>query len=238
MKNTRRSLKERYTIFIASIIFIIIAIQAVVQYDLDQQTEDAKLINIAGRQRTLSQRIAKLMMYIEKDVDQVGAPNPERHQIDTLRKAVNEWKSVHHFLSDRAEAGQDSPMVDSLLQVSGKYIETIAAVCEVVFDKPDATNVYAATKEIASTEIFFLLTMERTVNQYQREAEDKLSTLKRIELILSGVALVVIILEFIFFFLPTLNKLRNNNAKLSKRESSPMSTPSWRASPGTLRKSS
>ncbi|HMJ68814.1 MAG TPA: PAS domain S-box protein [Cyclobacteriaceae bacterium] len=216
MKNTRRSLKERYTIFIASIIFIIIAIQAVVQYDLDQQTEDAKLINIAGRQRTLSQRIAKLMMYIEKDVDQVGAPNPERHQIDTLRKAVNEWKSVHHFLSDRAEAGQDSPMVDSLLQVSGKYIETIAAVCEVVFDKPDATNVYAATKEIASTEIFFLLTMERTVNQYQREAEDKLSTLKRIELILSGVALVVIILEFIFFFLPTLNKLRNNNAKLSK----------------------
>jgi PAS domain S-box-containing protein len=216
MKNTRRTLKERYSIFIASIIIIIIATQAVVQYDIDQQTEDAKLINMAGRQRMLSQRIAKLMLYIENGVDKWGAPNPELHQVDTLRKALNEWKNIHQLLSDRAQAGKDSPMVDSLLNVSGTYLQAVTAACEGVIANPDSTNVKAATEKIASTEIFFLLTMDRTVNQYQHEAEEKLSTLKYIELILSGGALVVIILEFIFFFLPTLNKLRGNNAKLSK----------------------
>jgi PAS domain S-box-containing protein len=120
------------------------------------------------------------------------------------------------MLLERAEAGKDSPTIDSLLMASGKYLETIAVSAETVIDKPDSINVKAAVEKIGKTEIFFLLTMERTVNQYQREAEDKLNTLKRIELILAGVALVVIVLEFMFFFLPILTKLRNNNAKLSK----------------------
>jgi nitrate/nitrite-specific signal transduction histidine kinase len=184
MKNTRRTLKERYSIFIASIVIIIIATQVFVQYDIGQQTEDARLINLAGRQRMLSQRIAKLILYVENGVDQWGAPNPEWHQIDSLRKTVSEWRNVHHLLLQRAEDGKDSPTIDSLLKVNSKYLETIASSVDVVIDKPDSANVKAAVEKIGNTEIFFLLTMERTVNQYQREAEDKLSTLKRIELIM------------------------------------------------------
>src|ERR1043165_2121235 len=89
MKTTRRSLKERYIIFIGSIVVIIIATQAVVQYDLDQQNEDAKLINLAGRQRMLSQRISKLVLYIENDIEVMGKINPDLHQLDTLQKIVN-----------------------------------------------------------------------------------------------------------------------------------------------------
>jgi PAS domain S-box-containing protein len=216
MKNSRRTLKERYSIFIASIIIIIIATQAVVQYDINQQTEDAKFINIAGRQRMLGQRIAKLMLYIDKGVERWGTPNPEWHQLDSLQKTVNQWRDVHQMLSERAAAGKDSPLIDSLLKVNGKYLETIAASCQSVIDKPDSTTVKAAVENIANTEIYFLLAMDQTVNQYQREAEDKLNTLSWIEIILAAVALVIILLEFIFFFLPMLNKLRNNNAKLSK----------------------
>jgi PAS domain S-box-containing protein len=214
MKNTRRTLKERYTIFIASIIIIILATQAVVQYDIGQQTQDAKFINLAGRQRMQSQRIAKLVLYIENGVDQWGQPNTQWHQIDTLKKIVHEWTSVHDMLLARAAAGEDSPLIDSLLKVNTRYMETIVVACQNVIDKPDSTNVKAAVEKIANAEIFFLLNMDRTVNEYQHEAEDKLSTLKSVELILAAVALAVIVLEFALFFRPTLDKLRSNNSKL------------------------
>jgi PAS domain S-box-containing protein len=216
MKNTRRTLKERYSIFIGSIVIIIIATQAVVQYDLDQQNEDARLINVAGRQRMLSQRIAKLVLYIENGVDKWGKPNPEWHQLDSLSKTVNELETVHSMLVERSQAGKDSPTIDSLLRVSGKYLAEISATCRQVIQNPDSAHVKPAINQIASSEIIFLLTMDRTVNQYQKEAEDKLATLKKIELILAGGALVLILLEFIFFFRPALTKMRNNNIMLSK----------------------
>ena len=216
MKNTRRTLKERYSIFIASIVIIILATQAVVQYDLGQQNEDARLINVAGRQRMLSQRISKLVLYIENGVELSGAPNPAWHQIDTLKKIVNEWETVHNMLLERTTTGNNSVVIDSLLKVNTSYLQPIITVCRAVINKPDRETVAAAVEKIASSEIYFLLTMDRTVNQYQHEAENKLRTIKVIELILAGVALGVIVLEFAFFFLPTLDKLRNNNVKLSK----------------------
>jgi PAS domain S-box-containing protein len=216
MKTTRRSLKERYSIFIASIIVIILATQAVVQYDLDQENEDAKLINLAGRQRMLSQRISKLVLYIENGVTSTGKPDPGLHQLDTLRKIVNEWESVHQMLLDRAEAGHDSRKIDSLLRVSSNYMRPVIEACRSVIATPDNATMAQAVEKITDSEIFFLVTMERTVSQYQLEAEYKLQTLKRIELLLAAIALAVIVLEFLLFFLPMLNKLRSNNIKLSK----------------------
>src|SRR4051812_20545884 len=115
MKNTRRKLKGRYSIFIASIILIILTTQAVVQYDLRRQNEDAKLINVAGRQRMLSQRISKLILYIENGIQFSGAPNPQWHQVDTLKKIVDEWERVHVTLLDRTKTGNNSAVIDSLL---------------------------------------------------------------------------------------------------------------------------
>jgi PAS domain S-box-containing protein len=216
MKNTRRKLKGRYSIFIASIVIIILTTQAVVQYDLGQQNEDAKLINVAGRQRMLSQRISKLTLYIENGIQSSGALNPQFHQIDTLKKIVNEWERVHYMLLDRSKTGDNSIVIDSLLRVNSKYLELIVKVCRDVIKKPDAATVNAAVQTITGTEIYFLMTMDRTVNRYQHEAEEKLQTLKRIELLLAAVALGVILMEFVFFFLPTLNKLQQSNHKLAK----------------------
>jgi PAS domain S-box-containing protein len=216
MKNTRRTLKERYIIFIASIVIIILATQAVVQYDLDRQNEDARLINVAGRQRMLSQRISKLVLYIENGIEAYGAPKPELHQADTLKKLIVEWNGVHNMLLDRSKAGNNSEVIDSLLTVNTGYLDSIISAARDVIDKPDAVTTNAAVQRISQSEIYFLLTMERTVNQYQREAEAKLRTIKWIELILAGIALGVIVLQFTFFFLPALNKLGSNNRRLSK----------------------
>lgn len=216
MKNTRRTLKERYTIFIASIVIIILATQGVVQYDLGQQNEDAKLINLAGRQRMLSQRISKLTLYIENSIEKMGQPNPQWHQIDTLKRIVDEWERVHYMLLDRSTTGQNSGTIDSLLKVNSTYLEPIVKTTRAIIAKPDSATVATAVQTLSGKEIYFLLTMERTVNQYQREAEHKLLTIKRIELLLAGIALGLIVLEFVFFFRPMLDKLRANNHKLAK----------------------
>src|ERR1051325_4635074 len=155
MKTTRRSLKERYIIFIVSIVVIIIATQAVVQYDLDQQNEDAKLINLAGRQRMLSQRISKLVLYIENDIEVMGKINPDLHQLDTLQKIVNEWEGAHQWLLDHSKSGKNRATIDSLLQVNKTYMKPIVEACRAVMTTPDISTTTAAIEKVANAEIHF-----------------------------------------------------------------------------------
>ncbi len=66
--------------------------------------------------------------------------------------------------------------------------------------KPDSADDQGCGEKITRTEIYFLPTMDRTVNQYLMKFEQKLEAIKQIELILAGVALVILLLELVFPF--------------------------------------
>ncbi len=61
--------------------------------------------------------------------------------------------------------------------------------------------------------------MERTVQTYQKEAEQKLKFLKQLELVLSALAVVILVSEFIFIVIPGSNQLKSINEELSQRNS-------------------
>lgn len=212
MKITRRSLKERYSVFVGSIILTIIATQAVVQYDLKQQNEDARLINLAGRQRAIGQRITKIVLYLKDDINATGEPRD--HRMDTLRKALESWHALHQQLLGRGE--KNSKAVDSLLSAATPHLEATARVCRSIIADPNKAIINSAVDEIAAHELPYYLIMDTTVHMYQVEAEQKLTYLKRIELFLAFVSLVILLLQFFLFFLPILNKLRASNKKQSK----------------------
>jgi PAS domain S-box-containing protein len=190
----------------------ILATQAVVQYDLDQQNEDAKLINMAGRQRMLGQRLSKLTLYIQNSVNRSGRPDPRFHHVDTLKKIAEQLAFAHRALANRS----NKPRIDSLIQLASAEVDPILAASRQIVQRQDTATVNAAVRVITDREYRFLELMDGTVNSFQRDAEEKLSYIKWVEIILGAGALIVLVLEFIFFFRPVLDKLRASNTKLAK----------------------
>jgi PAS domain S-box-containing protein len=215
MKTTPRSLKGRYIFFIGSVVLTIIATQAIIQYDLQRQNQDAHLINTAGRQRMLSQRISKLILYLKNDIVETGAIRFNR--LDTLRTLVDGWENVHHTLINQNKNNAKSKAIDSLLQLNTSHLAAIATASRNILETPTLSVIEQAVDQITTDELPFLLLMEKTVDTYQYEAEQKLYYLKKIELALSGLAVAILIFEFIYIFLPVLNRLRANNKKLSRQ---------------------
>src|SRR5688500_386141 len=88
--------RNQYFLFITTVVLTIIINQAIIQYNLNQQNEDAQLINTAGRQRMLCQRISKVVLYIEDDYNAGGISFDSR--VDTLSSLINQFENVHYDL--------------------------------------------------------------------------------------------------------------------------------------------
>jgi PAS domain S-box-containing protein len=211
MKTSARSLKRKYLLFIISVILIIVAIQAVVQYDLNQQNSDARLINLAGRQRMLSQRISKIVLYLHQNTQ--TEDHSSNHLVDTLNALAKQFEQVHIYLSKQNKINR-SDLIESRLLQSQPHLDSMVSVARSIVDNPTEERIEAGLMKINRIEFLFLTSMERTVAAYQFEAEQKLEYLKTTEYILSFFAVLLLVLEFVFIFLPSLNRLTSVNRKL------------------------
>src|SRR3954471_5009889 len=86
-----RSLTWRYILALASVALLSVGGQVLVQLALARQHSDAHLINIAGRQRMLSQKLTKsaLAMLAEQDTAGTGL------RIAELRATLELWERSH-----------------------------------------------------------------------------------------------------------------------------------------------
>ena len=89
-RRSRDSLKRRYRAALALIAFLVLLNQLLVQPALLRLTTDPRVMNIAGRQRMLSQRLAKAALAFERanGEDPVAPPpraGPGRHAVVELR---------------------------------------------------------------------------------------------------------------------------------------------------------
>lgn len=207
--------RNRYFLFITTVAATIIFNQLVIQYDLNLQNEDARLINVAGRQRMLGQRIAKLVNDIEASLRE-GVP--VNAIVDTLRTAVNQFEHTHFALlhggADIHINAQQSPHIDSLLKIiTPPLMATVAASRELI-NTPNLSTAQQAHITIARYDTYLLDEQEKIVSTYQYEAEYKLQQIKLIELGLAALSLFVLLMEFFFLFLPMIRRLKSSNTML------------------------
>src|SRR5204863_5536860 len=89
-----RRLGRRYGVILAVVAGLLLADQAVLQPLLVQLNLSAPVINLAGRQRMLSQSIAKdaLALSLTSDADS--------EQAASLERKLTEWRRVHAGLKD------------------------------------------------------------------------------------------------------------------------------------------
>lgn len=214
--NKIRNLKKQYILFLATILLTILTSQLIIQYDLNKQNEDAQLINLAGRQRMLGQRIAKLVLFIKFDYERLGEIPTAR--LDTLRVLTARWKYVHENLSSgNAALGISTdmtPQIDSLLTVLTPPLQNVVAACDQLRNKPDSPQIANIVNVVSKNELLFLHLMEVTVSTYQHQAEKKLGDIKLVEITLSVTAALVLFLEFYFIFVPIINGIKDSNRQL------------------------
>ncbi len=208
------SLRLQYALFIGTLLITIVGSQLVIQYDLNTQNEDARLINLAGRQRMLSQRISKLIFYL----NQYGEEG--NYKIDSLASLVNRFEMVQTSLKNGDTklniSARHSPDIDSLLRVNEIHLKSIVKAGRSIIAKPDSITLAESVEILEKHELPFLLLMEATVATYQREAEAKLNYIKKVEIILASFAMLLLLGELLFIFLPMIKRITTNNRMLNE----------------------
>jgi len=121
MENALQPLKYRYITIAITLLVLMVISQFISNHTINKQNEDAWLINIAGHQRMLSQRISKAALYINNEIMQTGSPAVGR--LDTLKVLLKQWNQTHKKLIQRNKNKINSIGIDSLLRIIRHYLK-------------------------------------------------------------------------------------------------------------------
>ena len=198
--------------------------QLLIQRHLRAQLTDSHVINVAGRQRMLSQRISKAALFLAPDQD-----SAERQKIlEEFSPALVLWKLSQDGLLNGNDSlglpGNNSQTVAAMFNSTSASFETMYTNGWEITEKlrADPLTDYDALRpnieRIIAHEAAFLSGMDRIVFQYDAEAHAKVRTLSRLEYTLLLIALVVIVLELVFVFRPTARRVNKTINQLINSE--------------------
>lgn len=214
-KSPTRKLTVSYLTALSLVAALVICGQILIQGMLDNQYSDSKVINIAGRQRMLSQRIAKSAL---------AALNSERGParkayLAELAGVSQLWIRSHNALkSGDAEMkldGKNSEQIQrqfAALDTDFLSIQYAVDRFQHAWNATSTLDSYTAAEnaleDILKWEASFLEEMDAIVSQYEVEAAAKVRYLSFIECLLLIVTLIVLVIEGFFIFRPVVTRLR------------------------------
>lgn len=198
-------MKKLYILGIILSAFILIANQIFIQYWLSTKKSDAQQINIAGRQRMLSQKI-----------------NLEFYQIFyesksnmSLKKLFQEWQNSHNILllgdkKNKILAINDYQIRKNLIKLQDKIVFTQ----QYVYNHKNLKK--ASFQKITQNQNDFLEEMNQAVKDLEIIADQKLNFIIFIEIVLTIFALLLISLEVFLIYMPMSSRLKSINAILKQ----------------------
>jgi len=192
------------TVVVVSV--LLIGGQVLTQRSLSRQEQDARVVNVAGRQRMLSQKIAKAANAFQ--VVPVGSREPSGSMLNIgaarseLRETLRIFQAAHEGLQvGSTELGlsathRNSETVSMMFDSLEPAYDEIVAASEALLS-PFQRDIGGAVATITEYEDDFLVQMNEIVGQYELEATNRVHRLERIQqilLILSLLALLPVLL--------------------------------------------
>lgn len=209
-----KKLKEsRYIAFFISIIFLAITSASIQLYTLEKQANDARIINTAGRQRMLSQRIAKRVLYCYVEFIETGLIN--QSSIDTIHVVCNEFKSTHNYLLSQVKINNNSE-VNRLLINNSPNLDQLTNAALKSIRSSDKNTFRHYIDIIQQNERKFLVQQEQLINLMVKSSENKIAIAKKVEIILTTLMVLLILLSFRYLISPLIKQLRDSNQVLEK----------------------
>ncbi|WP_335966405.1 ATP-binding protein [Galbibacter sp. PAP.153] len=224
-QNTFNRLRKLYIIALSAIALSVIVSQLLVRKYLSDQRDDAKIVNIAGRQRMLSQKLSKEVLLLSHSIS--------KSQLDTLENTLQLWVNSHRALQNGSGLmqfeGNNSEVIKTMFnELQPSFIEIQNATNTIL--QKSKQNGFSSEKisgEISSIlfhERNFLTLMDRIVNQYDREATQKVEKLQKLEFVLLIITLAILLAEFLLIFWPAAKRTKQTikNLLLSEERAKEM----------------
>ncbi|MDD5307623.1 MAG: type IV pili methyl-accepting chemotaxis transducer N-terminal domain-containing protein [Deltaproteobacteria bacterium] len=203
-----RRLRVTYLVGLSLIAICLVLTQVSIQKTIEKHERDSRIVDQAGRQRMLSQKLAKLALIV---LHAGGAGDAARaaREIEYVRR---QWASSHEKL-ERRGAMPDLPEATErdigalfagiephfhVIERAAGRVAAIGAGGDPA--APGREELLRSTRVILSHEPAFLDGMDAIVLAYDEAANAKVRELQRTDLVLTAIVLLVIALVAIFVF--------------------------------------
>ena len=171
-----RPLARRYLAVLVAVATLVLLDQAILQPLLLQLNFSAPAINLAGRQRMLSQKISKEALALELSPERAD----REARIEALREALDQWTAAHQALvaGDRSRGVQPASGAIALaLQEVESAQRAIHTAARQLIASPHSGDP-AAAQQILAREPEFLGGMEHVVALLEASARSRVSLLR------------------------------------------------------------
>ncbi|HEV7283108.1 MAG TPA: ATP-binding protein [Pirellulaceae bacterium] len=223
-----RHLTWLYVTALSFVALLTIAGQILTQRSIARQLDDSRIVNLAGRQRMLSQRLTQLALRLERE--------PSRQRRRELQEQFSEafasWTETHAGLRYGSESlslpENDSAVVEAMFAALDEAYLPMQRAGETMLVSNGAGEggrLAEATDAWLARETAFLDGMDAIVFQYDAEARERVARLRIIEAALLAATLATLAAEATLIFRPSVRRLRHYverlrelNAELTRAE--------------------
>ncbi|MEM9385228.1 MAG: diguanylate cyclase [Pseudomonadota bacterium] len=185
------------------------------------EDESARLINVSGRQRMLSQQITLLT---REYVNAEGAAPQVQAEV-ALREALSEFRDAHRALTEGDKAlalpPLKSPVIreiytaeDSLNDLVKWFVDEVEGILDHPPDAPALRGRIDALSSFARTTL--LNRLDDVVTDYEAQSHARLRTILRIDIIIFALTLLLLVLEGQFIFRPMARDVAKRTRQLQQ----------------------
>jgi serine phosphatase RsbU (regulator of sigma subunit) len=207
---TLGQLKRLYLIIVVSVISFLIAQQCLIHYSTTKSKYYARQINVAGKQRMISQKIGRLCLQFQTD----------KGLHDSLQGVLADWNSdFDNLLNGNEAAGISAPPTEEI-KMQLQQVETYhVSITEKVNGLLNGTSVNSTetVAEIMSSTDAFVPEMDHIVGMYETDAERSIDNITYLESVMTIIAILIILLEAYFIFRPTRKIILDQESNLKEK---------------------
>ncbi|MCB9202896.1 MAG: histidine kinase [Flavobacteriales bacterium] len=184
-----KKFKKWYVIAYSFIAVSLIINQVLIQYYFSNQ-EEYSLINISGKQRMLSQKIAKGIIIRKFDSDM--------YDLHTISSDIKSFEDGNNYIKQEINNGSYSDEINLLFQSIQTKYKTLTDLYKKSINEKQEIDL----EKIKKLENDFLITMDQFVYSLDENASSKIKQLRILDFILFLLAIVILFLELKYIFIP------------------------------------
>lgn len=220
-------LTRLYIAALSAVALLTLAGQLLVQFSLSSQLTDARVVNLAGRQRMLSQKLTKCSLSLEQTQSESERESHRQEIRVALPLFIRSHSALQFGDAELGLPGSNSPAIATMFEGLQPRFQAIAELSQSILDQPSSRETDARplpakpsdlSKKLLAEEQQFLLTMDRIVFQFDREAAARVTRLRTIEIVLFVTTLLVLLVEGWLVFRPAVTEIERHTSDLMRSQ--------------------